>query len=281
MKCISPLYISVISYKLGERFPVPCGKCPHCKKNRFSGWYFRLKQQEKISESAEFVTLTYNTEHVPITQKGFLTLNKTDLQKYFKRLRKLEKSQKLKYYACGEYGGQRKRPHYHIILFNAEKRNIEKAWSIEGKQIGNVFIGSVQNQSISYVLDYMNKEKIIPMFENDDRQKEFSLMSKYLGANFLTENIIKYYQSDYENRNYLPLNGFKLPMPRYYKNKIFTEQQRKKLAEKAMELEYQQHLKLFQEHGDNINNYLAEIHLDKFRKYKIKSEKRWNKELNL
>ena len=26
----------------------------------------------------------------------------------------------LKYYAVGEYGGQTKRPHYHIVIFNAD-----------------------------------------------------------------------------------------------------------------------------------------------------------------
>jgi len=191
----------------------------------------------------------------------------------------LEKPKKLKYYVCGEYGGQRKRPHYHIILFNSSAGNIEKAWALEGKKIGNVYIGDVRGQSIAYVLDYMTKEKIIPMFKNDDRQKEFSNMSKYLGANFLTENMIAWYQADYENRNYLPLENAKLPMPRYYKNKIFSEKQRLKLAEKAMELDYENHLKLFQEHGDNVNNYLAEIHLNMFRKFKNKSQKRWNKEL--
>ena len=207
-----------------------------------------------------------------------MTLEKTDVQKYLKRLRKLQKT-KIKYYACGEYGGKRKRPHYHLILFNSTLENIEKAWALENKAIGNVYIGTVKGESIAYVLDYMTKEKIIPMFKNDDRKKEFSLMSKYLGVNFLSEQMIQWYQSDFENRNYLPYENKKLPMPRYYKNKIFNEIQKLKLSEKAKQLDYENQQKLFEEHGDNLNAYLAEIHLNMFRKQKLKSTKRWNKEI--
>ena len=46
------------------------------------------------------------------------TLRKKDLQLFFKRLR--HKIPKFSYLACGEYGGETERPHYHAILFGAE-----------------------------------------------------------------------------------------------------------------------------------------------------------------
>lgn len=207
-----------------------------------------------------------------------MTLDKKDLQKYFKRLRKLEKK-KIKYYACGEYGGKRKRPHYHIILFNTNAENIVKAWTLENKPIGNVFLGDVRGESVTYVLDYMSKPKTIPEFKNDDRQKEKSLMSKFIGVNYLSENIINWHHADLLNRLYVPHYNLKLPMPRYYKNKLYDEKQKKLIAEKCLYEKTQKEIKLRQEHGEHYESVMAEIHLNMFRKLKQKAQKRWNKEL--
>lgn len=111
-------------------------------KRRTSGWSFRLVKEGESSNTALFVTLTYNTEHVPITNKGFLNLKKKDIQDYFKRLRKLEKD-KIKYFVCGEYGSRTFRPHYHIILFNAQIKNVLKAWTLDKQEIGTIYIGKV------------------------------------------------------------------------------------------------------------------------------------------
>lgn len=45
-----------------------------------------------------------------------MSLNKKHLQNFFKRLR--HRVPKFTYYACGEYGDENKRPHYHANLFN-------------------------------------------------------------------------------------------------------------------------------------------------------------------
>jgi len=71
--------------------PFPCGKCPACVRRRVSGWAFRLNKQSEQSNSAHFVTLTYNDEHIKKTKNGFETLVKKDVQDFFKRLRKLTK----------------------------------------------------------------------------------------------------------------------------------------------------------------------------------------------
>lgn len=172
--CLTP-YITKLDN--GNEVPVPCGKCPACRARRISGWSFRLMEQEKISSSAHFITLTYDTKHVPITAKGFMQINKRDFQLFLKRLRKSHSTalNPIKYYAVGEYGGRTSRPHYHAIIFNAELDKIQPAW-----ELGQVHYGSVTGASIGYTLKYMSKKSRIPMHENDDRQKEFSLMSKNL-----------------------------------------------------------------------------------------------------
>ena len=84
-QCISPFMLKDTITGV----QVPCGKCPQCRSNRASAWSFRLMQEDKRSLSSLFVTLTYNTDHVPILKSGYMSLNKGDLQKFFKRLRNL------------------------------------------------------------------------------------------------------------------------------------------------------------------------------------------------
>lgn len=223
MVCLNPFYLKE------SNIPVPCGKCPPCKARRASQWSFRLIQQEKISLSAHFITLTYDTDHVPFTKKGFMSLDKRDVQLFFKRLRKAHGSaSNIKYYAVGEYGGQTFRPHYHAIVFNADIALFQPAW-----QQGQIHYGSVTGASIGYTLKYMCKAQRIPVHKNDDRIPEFSLMSKGLGVNYLTPQIVNFHTESVEENSYVVNDGKKLSMPRYYKEKIYTPEQREQLAYKA------------------------------------------------
>lgn len=175
MSCITPF---LIRHKItGENIPVPCGKCPVCVKRRISGWSFRLRQEDKVSTSSAFITLTYDTKYVPITRNGYMCLNRRDVQLFIKRLRKNQapdySPNSIKYYAVGEYGGKSARPHYHLIMFNTDIECIDKAWGL-----GSVHYGTLTPQSVGYCLKYMSKPGRIPYHKNDDRIPEFSLMSK-------------------------------------------------------------------------------------------------------
>lgn len=264
-KCITPFYVKQ-GLTTNEKIPVPCGKCPPCMKRRTSGWSFRLVKEGDVSKSALFVTLTYNTENVPITEKGYMSLSKTDVQKFFKRLRK-QTDNKIKYFIVGEYGTERMRPHYHAILFNANADIIYKAWMKDWKPIGTIFIGSVSEASIGYTLKYMQKPTKIPLHSNDDRLKEFQLMSKGLGKTYLTDNMIKWHKDDIENRMYLPLkDGKKAAMPRYYKDKMYTEAEKTRIARKMEKVGIEMEEKLIKEYGNNIFYELSQKHLMAFKK---------------
>jgi len=226
MACDTPYYVTIPGRL--QDVPVPCGKCPPCKLRRVNSWVFRLLQEEKVSEHAHFITLTYDTDHVPITNNHFMGLCKRDLQLFFKRLRK--RGQSIKYYAVGEYGSIHKRPHYQIIAFglsdvrdyNGELRSrcLSDSWGL-----GDTHIGQVSANSIAYTCKYINKPKSVPQHSRDDRQPEFSLMSKGLGKNYLTPEIIQFHTEDL-SRNYVVVDGHKRALPKYYRNKLLDEQQR-------------------------------------------------------
>lgn len=235
-------------------------------KRRTSGWSYRLVKEGERAQTAMFITLTYNTDNVPITQKGYMNLNKKDIQKFMKRLRKLS-NEKIKYYACGEYGFEKMRPHYHIILFNGNPEMVNRAWALDNKIIGHIHIGQVTDASIGYTLKYMTKQGKIPVHKNDDRQKEFSLMSKGLGSNYLTNEMINWHKSDLTKRMYIPMkDNKKIAMPRYYKDKIYNEQEKKKVANAILLLSEKKLNEELLEHGENYHSIMAERHIFAFKK---------------
>jgi hypothetical protein len=215
----------------------PCGKCVSCLKRRSSQWSFRLGQEAQVSSSASFLTLTY--ENTPISENGFPTLQKRDWQLFMKKLRKKTPLYKLKFYACGEYGTKTYRPHYHAIIFNLPHRIISKPQIITDLWgHGHTMITHSNDLTINYVSGYIMKNNIKPINKWDDRQKEFSLMSKKMGLSYLTPQMIKWYR-DRELTAIQKENGQFISMPRYYKEKIFNKQELKKIyADLLNHMEY-------------------------------------------
>lgn len=251
--CLTPFYVDGL---LARGVPVACGKCPECCKRRIAGWSFRLLKEFKVSSSAYFITLTYDSRFVPITPKGQLALYKPDFQLFIKRLRKANGAQKtIKYYAVGEYGERLWRPHYHAIVFNLElsaligEKNANhirqglialdgktkfksEVWSRYDEHknrlgyCGHVTVGEVNAASVGYCLEYMSKRRRVPAFDGDDRQPEFGLMSKGLGAQYV-ESARKWHRAKLADRLYCVTDdGHKVAMPRYYKDKLYNKQER-------------------------------------------------------
>lgn len=102
---------------------IPCGRCIGCRLDQSRSWADRMMLELNTCDGKGiFLTLTYDDDHVPFTEDdygsfGALTLDKTDLQKFFKRFRKAMPDKEVRYYAVGEYGSGTLRPHYHAIIF--------------------------------------------------------------------------------------------------------------------------------------------------------------------
>lgn len=268
MKCLTPYNVKNDRKFLNDfsYIPVPCGKCPNCYKKRIDHWVLRLVNEEKVSMSSTFVTLTYSEEALPINDSGVPTLFKPDVQKFFKRLRK-KHSSKIKYYLCGEYGTKTKRPHYHALIFNARNDLIDETWDY-----GDTHHGDVTKDSIAYTLKYMQKSNK----KFTDKQSEFSLMSKGLGLGYLKDNMIKYHKE-----NMIPYatleGGAKISLPRYYKDRIFTESEKMKLNHEFIVSEAQKLEQAIKEHGSlenhmKINHYRINQSIYNFKK-RVKNER--------
>lgn len=98
-------------------FAVPCGKCVGCQIDYSHEWADRMCVELQDNPSAVFLTLTYNNLHLPLSDHGYPTLSKDDLQLFWKRLRKAFPERRIRYFVAGEYGPKTYRPHYHAIVY--------------------------------------------------------------------------------------------------------------------------------------------------------------------
>lgn len=208
---------------------VPCGKCAFCVKKSIDHWCTRIEHEMETSSSAFFITLTYDDEHLPKN----LSVSKRDLQLFIKRLRK--RNPAIRYFAVGEYGSERGRPHYHAVIFNLLDLDLITAcWTDrDNKPIGFVKGDRANAGRIRYMVSYM----ATPVVE-DGRSPPFRLMSKgskkYPGG--LGYCYVEKMKHFHRARSDSVVYKFDVPngMPRYYTDKIFDEGQRRYIHMKRM-----------------------------------------------
>jgi hypothetical protein len=252
MQCLKPR--NIMNKKTGSWVTVPCGSCNFCLSNKRSDWSFRLLQELGSARTARFITLTYDDKSVPLEldEKGepYFALDKAHLGNFHKVLKQWQKrylkreAKKLRlntedktkyfkrwairYYSVGEYGSNTDRPHYHSILFNLHPTTVETLASggIWGK--GFVHFGEVTGNSINYVCKYViDRNTDLPK----GRVKPFTFMSKNpgIGHSYLAMKSV-WHKADGDPqedlRFYIQDGKFKKRLPRYYKDRIFSEEER-------------------------------------------------------
>lgn len=221
----------------------PCGQCLFCRINQRREWVARLLLEAACHSSNQFVTLTYDESQLPkqiipgrptftaVTQHPAVasqpgTLSKTDLQRFFKRLRKIGA---FRYYAVGEYGETAGRPHYHALLFGSDFTDEELAGAWKH---GHVHQGDVTAASIGYCVEYLikyraKKDQLLDL----RREPEFGVMSRNPGIGTFSVGEIR--QSIMSSPPLLNgtllipdtfrLGGKEHPMPRFIRRQLEDE----------------------------------------------------------
>lgn len=202
-------------FQNGLPITVNCGKCIPCLGLKRADWVYRLHEEHRHSDGALFITLTYHPKYLPDE------LKKRHLQLFIKRVRKLEVGRRIRYFAVGEYGSKRKRPHYHLLLFNCDLsgQTIIKAWrhAKSKEPLGIVHFGKVSEASIAYCTKYIVQPELV----YPDKSKPFALMSRAygIGGKYLSDDMVAWHRNG--QKNYCTRYGIKQRLPRFYKEKIW------------------------------------------------------------
>lgn len=234
---------------LSDCIPLPCGRCLGCQLKRASDWSLRCMHEAKYYEKSSFLTLTYDSEHLPFmlddgsivrgrqnAPSGALpTLYKKDFQDFMKRLRITLKRKynitDIRFFMGAEYGDLKGRPHYHVILFgydfpdrkttanNAHAQDVlydsaelDRIWGNGITKVG-IRVGS---EAASYVARYCVKKSYgqekVEKYDKTNRIPMYNSSSQGLGKRFLNE-----YIDAISNRDYVRDDKMrKRALPRYY-----------------------------------------------------------------
>lgn len=273
-----------------EFIEIPCGKCIACRLAYSRQWADRCMLELDDHDSSYFVTLTYDDDHLPVNDfvdpvTGEIgktaTLDKRDMQLFFKRLRRAcdyrGDENKLRYFMCGEYGSQTYRPHYHAIIFGLRlddlslyKKNAlgQNLYNSEFLQqlwpYGYVVIGEVTWETCAYTARYILKKQYGNMAEVYDRYNfvpEYTAMSRRPGIarNYYEEHKDDIYKYDTIHIS-TKTGGKAIRPPRYYdklydvdypeESKIMKEHRRRmaeltnQIKDRLTSLEYEQRLEV-------------------------------------
>lgn len=187
-----------------------CGKCEGCLKEHSRQWAVRCLHESKCHEANSFVTLTYEVNPEVLDYEDFRLF-----------LRRVRRSAPVRYFAAGEFGELRGRPHWHALLFGRgfqdlvswgtgpggstlyRSAELEKLWPHGFSSVGDVTFASA-----SYVARYVLKKY--------SGAPGFARMSRMPG---IGSAWFDRYQSDFE-RGKVVVDGVESNAPRFYMRKL-------------------------------------------------------------
>lgn len=236
MKCIHP---TIINDGKGSRRMVPCGRCAWCRKKKRDEWFVRFLS-ESLRVPCYFVTLTYDDDFVPtrfvsfddgetfvvrgfhddyiseeVGRVGTLAYLK-DWQDYMKRVRKHIDSSltPLKYFFVSEHGKQRKRIHYHALVW-CDNPDIQK-YLVDEWSFGDSVSDPADCGAMKYVTKYILK---------GSDNKSNSLLDDNIKTNSagigcdLWPRLVKHYISPNYQSTFRYMGSYHA-FPAYFKKKI-------------------------------------------------------------
>lgn len=225
---------------IDRKVNLPCGKCIGCKLEYSRQWAVRCTHEAQMHDNNIFITLTYDEKHLP--ENG--SLDKTHFTNFMKRLRqyairnkKFKKAtrkkfhkdfDKIRYFQCGEYGDQTKRPHHHACLFDIDFHD-KYIWRTHGKiryyrsptlekiwTFGNSEIGDVTFESAAYTARYITKKITGPDADKHYKGKKPEYCTMSLKPGLGKEWYEKYGETDVIPNDFIIIRNRQSKVPKYY-----------------------------------------------------------------
>lgn len=212
--------------------PVSCGKCVECKKKKAREWQVRLSEEIRHDNKCQYVTMTWSPEGLSKCIEEVTRIKKISgyeldneiathaMRKFLERVRK-KIGVSYKHWAITEIGGNYYEGlHLHALIWG-DIEIIKEKW-----QYGTVWKGDYVNEkTINYITKYVHK--------TDLKHKHYNskiLCSKGIGKTYIKRGVNqnKYIPGN-TREEYRTRQGIKLAMPTYYRNKIYTDEEKEKL----------------------------------------------------
>lgn len=264
----------LLDIRIGE-VPIGCGKCIECMKQKAREWQIRLTEDIREYKNANFVTLTFSEESLlKLTRIALKDLNEIEneyiitnetariaVRRFLERWRKKHKKS-VRHWLITELGHENtERIHLHGIIYAEDAEEIEKIWSY-----GWVYIGDYVNErTVNYITKYITKTDLI---HKEYKPKIFT--SSGIGKNYFNRKDweLNKYKEENTDEAYKFKNGTKSSLPIYYRNKIYSEEEREKLWIKKLDKEERWVC------GERISIKENEEEYEKTREYYRKKNKR-------
>lgn len=270
-----------------------CGKCMECRQQKQRQWLVRMSEELRQEPNAYFITLTIDDKSYSELSN---TYNITDnneiatkaIRLCLERIRK-QTGKSIKHWFITELGHEKtERLHLHGIVWGiGTDKLITNKWNY-----GITFTGFFVNEkTIQYITKYMTKI--------DEQHKDFIgkvLCSKGIGAGYIKRDDAKKhtYKPGQTIETYRLRNGSKINLPIYYRNQLFTEEEREALfldkiekgiiyvmGQKVHRDDEEYYLQLLNEgrktecrlYGYNLQNWEQQKYLSRLRRQKKRQDK--------
>nr|WAE43720.1 MAG: replication initiator protein [Microviridae sp.] len=248
--------------------PIGCGQCIECRKQKQREWQVRLQEDIKTNKNGKFITLTFSNEsykkiYQEVINDQYNKINKLHNQKDIDKKEKnkeIERAEnKIRGYALdnqiatkavrlfverwrkkykksirhwlvtelGHYGTEN--IHMHGIMWTDESyTEIRDKW-----QYGYIYPRSkeeeklswVNTETVNYITKYVSKQDL-----KHKAYRPIILTSSGIGGNYTkTSNANNNKYKEDTDETYRTNTGHKIALPKYYRNKIYTEEEREKL----------------------------------------------------
>jgi len=238
---------------------IGCQKCMECRKQKQREWQVRLQEEIRADKRGKFVTMTFSDESLNKIQrkvekkrkkawkelevmigkkKKYTPLTGYELdneiatyavRKFLERWRSKHKTS-VKHWLVTELGQTNtERLHIHGIIWTDKSQDeVTKRWKYGNvnKMEQNWSINYCTERTVNYIVKYISKP--------DQLHKEYNpkiLTSAGIGKKYIErpDSKLNKFNGEKTDEMYRTRQGLKLPLPIYYRNKIYTEEQKEQL----------------------------------------------------
>lgn len=219
--------------------PVGCGYCIECKKKKARDWQIRLYEEIKHSKlKGHMITLTFSEQALKRIRRkmlkaghkmGYELENATASYavRRFTELWRKHNKKTVRHWLITELGHQgTERIHLHGIIWiepERDKNEIQKHW-----KHGIVWAGYenedtyVNEKTVNYMIKYVTKTDEVNKYYQPKIYASKGIGNKWSGFG-------KEYNGIKTKDNYTTETGHKMSLPIYYRNKIYSDEEREDL----------------------------------------------------